>query len=75
MSAASMRQQCSVRWPAVTTVRATQAPSRRDSEQRHSIRGCMDLVMLEHGNEEHHLRHDISSIQVTFLPEDFLPCC
>lgn len=48
---------------------------RRDSEQRHSIRGCMDLVMLEHGNEEHHLRHDISSIQVTFLPEDFLPCC
>ncbi|KAI4997298.1 hypothetical protein ZWY2020_052640 [Hordeum vulgare] len=39
---------------------STPIPS-RDSEQRHSIRYCMDLVMLEHGNGEHHLRHDIST--------------
>uniref|UniRef100_A0A453KGG8 Uncharacterized protein n=1 Tax=Aegilops tauschii subsp. strangulata TaxID=200361 RepID=A0A453KGG8_AEGTS len=48
---------------------------RWDGRQRHSIRGCVDLVMLEHGNGKHHLHHDISSSQFTFLPKDFLLCC
>ncbi|XP_048556325.1 uncharacterized protein LOC125537075 isoform X1 [Triticum urartu] len=49
---------------------------RRDSRQRrHSVWGCLDLVMLEHGNGKHHLSYGISNSQFTFLPKDFLHCC
>ncbi|XBI00210.1 hypothetical protein VPH35_129332 [Triticum aestivum] len=49
---------------------------RRDSRQRrHSVRGCLDLVMLEHGNGKHHFSYGISNSQFTFLPKDFLHCC
>ncbi|XP_037421041.1 uncharacterized protein LOC119285815 [Triticum dicoccoides] len=49
---------------------------RWDSRQRrHSVWGCLDLVMLEHGNGKHHLSYGISNSQFTFLPQDFLHFC
>ncbi|XBJ00880.1 hypothetical protein VPH35_020663 [Triticum aestivum] len=47
---------------------------RRAGRQRHSVRGCVDLVMLVQGNGKHHLRQGISHSQFTFLPKDFLLC-
>ncbi|XP_044428525.1 uncharacterized protein [Triticum aestivum] len=49
--------------------------ARRESQQRHSVWGCVDLVMLEQGNRKHHIRNGVSNSQFTFLPKGFLLCC
>ena len=49
--------------------------ARRESQQRNSFRGCVDLVMLEQGNRKHHIRNGVSNSQFTFLPKGFLLCC